>query len=130
MSRADLHDDMSQCADVSSTVPALYQPLQVRDPGCPIGAGNGATITPPGQPGHGTTASLRRQPVRIVEGRAEGGYTDLFEIICYDCGDHRYLDYSQIPPRLQRIRGPYPMEAALAAYEQHLGLRTLRRPPH
>ena len=64
-----------------------------------------------GQPGHGRTASLRRQPARIVQGRVEGGYTDAFELICCECGDHPYLDYSEISPRLQRIRGPYTMRA-------------------
>ena len=61
------------------------------------------------RPGDGWTAVLRRQPAHIVEGRPEGGYTDLFEIICCDCGDHPYLDYSEVPPELRRIRGPYPM---------------------
>lgn len=51
----------------------------------------------------------------------EGGYTDLFELICPQCGDHPYLDYSEVPYRLQRIRGPYTMKAGLAAYEKHLG---------
>jgi hypothetical protein len=74
-----------------------------------------------GQPGHGRTASLRRQPARIVEGRMEGGYTDAFELICCECGDHPYVDYRDIPYRLQQIRGPYPMEAGLRAYEEHLG---------
>jgi hypothetical protein len=74
------------------------------------------------QPGRGWTAVLRRRPARIVEGRPEGGYTDTFEIVCCDCGDHPYLDYSEVSPELQRIRGPYSMEAAVAAYEQHLGL--------
>jgi hypothetical protein len=75
------------------------------------------------------TASIRRQPVRIVEGRKEGGYRDAFEVVCCDCGDHPYWDYSEISPPLQRIRGPYTtMAAALAAYEQHLGLTTSRRP--
>jgi len=74
-----------------------------------------------GQPGHGRTASLRRQPVRIVEGRMKGGYTDVFELICGECGDHPYLDYREIPPRLQLIRGPYPLEAGLRAYAEHLG---------
>jgi|SRR5450631_782454 hypothetical protein len=78
-------------------------------------------LSPAGQPGHGRTASLRRQPTRIVEGRMEGGYTDAFELICCECGDHPYVDYRDIPPRLQRIRGPYPMEAGLRAYEEHLG---------
>ena len=48
-----------------------------------------------GQSGHGSTAVLRRQPVRIVDGRFEGGYTDGYEIICPDCGDHPNLDYSR-----------------------------------
>jgi hypothetical protein len=74
-----------------------------------------------GQPGHGRTASLRRQPARIVAGRMEGGYTDAFELICGECGDHPYVDYRDIPPRLQRLRGPYSLEAGLRAYEEHLG---------
>ena len=82
------------------------------------------TLPPAGQPGHGGTASLRRQPACIVQSWAEGGYTDAFELICCECGDHPYLDYSEIPPRLQRIRGPYTMRAGLAAYEKHLGLTT------
>ena len=40
------------------------------------------------QPALGWTVVLRRQPVRIVEARPEGGYTDVFELICSDCGDH------------------------------------------
>jgi hypothetical protein len=84
----------------------------------------GLTALPPaGQPGHGGTATLRRRPARIVQG-VERGYTDAFELICRECGDHPYLDYSEIPPRLQRIRGPYTMRAGLAAYEKHLGLTT------
>ena len=41
------------------------------------------------------TATLRRQPVRMVRGRAEGGYTDEFEIVCCDC---RAL--AMVPPGL------------------------------
>jgi hypothetical protein len=51
-----------------------------------------------------------------------GGYTDEFEVICCDCGDRPYWDYSEIPFQLQRIRGPYALDAGIAAYEQHLGL--------
>jgi hypothetical protein len=82
------------------------------------------TLPPTGQPGHGGTASLRRRPARIVEGGAEGGYTDAFELICCECGDHPYLDYREVTPRLQRLRGPYTMRAGIAAYEKHLGLTT------
>jgi hypothetical protein len=75
-----------------------------------------------GQPGHGRTASLRRQPARIVAGRLEGGYTGAFELICPGCGDHPYLDYSEVTPQLQRLRGPRTLQAGLAAYDEHLGL--------
>ena len=79
------------------------------------------TLPPAGQDGHGRTAFVRRQPGRIVDGRFNGGYTDLFELICPGCGDHPYLDYSDAPPRLQWLRGPRPLEAALAAYHEHIG---------
>jgi hypothetical protein len=65
---------------------------------------------------------LRRQPVRIVEGRIEGGYTSVVEIVCSDCGDNPHLDYCEISPRLQRLRGPYPLHEGLAAYEAHLAM--------
>lgn len=82
-----------------------------------------ARLTPPaGQPGHGEIAILRRQPARMVEGRMEGGYTSVFELICCDCGDHPYLDYTEVSAQLQRLRGPRTLEAGLAAYEKHLGL--------
>jgi hypothetical protein len=79
------------------------------------------TFPLPGRPGHGRTAFVRRQPVRIVDGRAEGGYTGVFEFICPSCGDNPYVDYSEIPPRLQRLRGPHVLQAALEAYDEHLG---------
>src|SRR5437667_403049 len=56
------------------------------------------TLPPAGQPGHGGTASLRRRPARIVAGRADDGYTDAFELICCECGDHPYLDYCAVSP--------------------------------
>jgi hypothetical protein len=43
----------------------------------------------------------------------EGGYTDVFELICGQCGDHPYLNYSEVPPCLQWIRGPYMLGQAL-----------------
>jgi len=66
------------------------------------------------QPGHGWTTVLRRQP--------EGGYTSVFEIICCDCGDDADPDYSEVSPGLQRVRGPYPIAAVVAADERHVGL--------
>ena len=95
-----------------------------RDPWLRLPAEADVTSPLAGQPGHGRTAYLRRQPARIVDGQMEGGYTAVFELIYGQCGDHPYLDYSQIPPRLQQIRGPYTLEAGLAAYENHLGLET------
>jgi len=62
---------------------------------------------------------LRRRPARLVGGRAEGGWTDEFEIVCRECGDDPDLDYRQASPELQRIRGPYPMAAGVAAFERH-----------
>ena len=84
-------------------------------------------ITSPlaGEPGHGWTAVLRRQRVLIADGRAERGYTGAFELLCCECGDNPYLDYSQVSPRLQQVRGPYTMAAGLAAHERHLGLATV-----
>jgi hypothetical protein len=72
------------------------------------------------QPRRGWTTVLRRQPARIVDGQPEGGYTNAFEIICCDCGDHPDLDYSEVSPGLQRIRGPYPIADGVAAYEKHV----------
>ena len=73
-------------------------------------------------PENGWTVVLRRQPVRLVEGQPEGGYTDVYEIVCCDCGDDPDLDYRDVSPRLQLVRGPYPIAAGVAAYEQHLRL--------
>ena len=80
-------------------------------------------MTADDQPGDGWTVVLRRQPARIVQGWPEGGYKDLFEIICCDCGDHPDLDYSEVSPVLQRVRGPYPIADGITAYVMHLRLR-------
>ena len=72
------------------------------------------------QPGRGWTVVLRRQPNRIVEGRPEGGYTDAYELVCCDCGDDPDLDYRGVSPKLQQIRGPYPIAAGIAAYQEHV----------
>jgi len=63
---------------------------------------------------------LRRQPAAIIDGRPEGGYNGAFEIICRDCGDDPGLEYRQISPRLQLVRGPYALAVGVAAYEEHI----------
>ena len=45
----------------------------------------------------------------------------MYELVCPGCGDHPDLDYSEISPRLQWLRGPYMLEAALAAFPQAPG---------
>lgn len=84
-------------------------------------AGSAVTLPPPGQPGHGGTARLRRQRGRLVDGRVEGGYTDVFEVICPSCGDHPDLDYSEVPSWLQSLRGPHAIQEGVAAYLEHIG---------
>jgi len=74
------------------------------------------------QRGDGWTVVLRRQPARIADGRAEGPYTDVFEIICCECGDDPGLEYAEVSPKLQLIRGPYPIADGIAAYETHLSV--------
>ena len=51
-----------------------------------------------------------------------GGYTDAYELICPSCGDNPYLDFVDVPAQLQRLRGSYVLAAAVAVYEEHLGL--------
>ena len=117
----------SQTSDITtgtrSAVPsgAVAAPHHRRDPWLRIERDDPVTLPLAGQPGHGRTAFVRNQPVRIVDGCVEGGYTGLFELVCPGCGDHPYLDYSQVPPRLQWLRGPRRLEAALAAYHKHMG---------
>ena len=122
MSDSDLDAATSNQPAARSEVAPGSQP-GARDPLPRVHTEGDVTSPFAGQPGHGRTASLRRQPVRIVDGRVEGGHTNTFELICPACGDHPDLDYSQVSPRLQWLRGPRTLQAALAAYEKHLGLR-------
>jgi hypothetical protein len=55
-----------------------------------------------------------------VEGQPEGGYTDVFELICCDCGDDPDLDYCEVPAELQWVRGPCPIADGVAAYKRHI----------
>jgi hypothetical protein len=82
-------------------------------------AGRAELVDQDGQVGR---SFLRRQPVHIVAGRIEGGYTGAFEVICCDCADSPDLDYSASSPRLQRLRGPYPLLGGFTAYKAHLAM--------
>jgi hypothetical protein len=53
-------------------------------------------------------------------GNRESGVPVPRDVICGDCGDDPYLDYSGVPARFQRLRGPYPLREGAAAYQQHL----------
>jgi hypothetical protein len=116
--------------DGLGVIPAARRGPDPPDPWLRIDDHEASGLPAAGQPGHGRTASLRRQPARIVAGRMEGGYTDVFELICGQCGDHPYVDYRDISPRLQRLRGPYSMQAGLKAYEEHLGQASCQRGPN
>jgi len=78
-----------------------------------------AGLSADGQLGPGWTLVLRRQPIRIVDGEPQGGYADVYELICCYCHDDPDLDYRHVSPELQGIRGPYPIVAGIAAYEKH-----------
>ena len=52
----------------------------------------------------------------------EGGYTSAYELICRLQTEHPHLDWVDVPPQLQQLRGPYLLQAGLTAYEEHLGL--------
>ena len=121
MSSPQTSDTDTRSAVDTGAVPSPL-PCSPRDSWLRIGAQVFLRFPLPGQPGHGKTAFVRRRPVRIVDGRMEGGYTDAYELICPSCGDNPYLDFGDVPAQLQRLRGSYVLAAAVAAYEEHLGL--------
>ena len=60
------------------------------------------------QPTLGWTVVLRRQPVRIVKGQPEGGYTDAYELICSECGDHPDQDRAMAHRQRRKYIRPRP----------------------
>jgi len=70
--------------------------------------------------GYGWTMVLRRQSAAASDGGAARGYLDAFELICCECGDDPDRAYPEVSSALQRIRGPYPIAAGIAAYEKHV----------
>jgi len=111
----------SRPATPPSAVPALRHPDDAGDSPLRTAAGSVVTLPPPGQPGHGRTARLRRQPFRLMDGGVEDGYADAFEVICPSCGDNPDVDHSEVPPWLQHLRGPHPLKEGLAVYLEHIG---------
>ena len=57
-----------------------------------------------------------------MDGHVHTGCNGVYELICPNCGDHPDLDYLEVAPRLQRLRGPRTLEEGLAAYHKHLGI--------
>ncbi len=68
------------------------------------------------------TVILRRQSGSSVDVQPQAGDTELYELVCIHCGDDSRVTYRDAAPALQRVRGPYPLAAAVATYEQHVGL--------
>ena len=64
--------------------------------------------------------ALWRQQAPTAEDQPTDCYTNTFEIICRDCGDDPSRDYHNVPARLQRIRGPYEIDAGLTVYQEHI----------
>ena len=59
----------------------------------------------------------------MVDGHPEGGYTDIWEIICPDCGDDGKRSYAELPPELRQVRGQHAdARAAERALMKHMGL--------
>jgi hypothetical protein len=116
MSSADLRGITgNRPDDRASSGPVMRGPLDPRP-----GVDDAMPLAPVDQSGETARSFLRRQPVRIVEGRIEGGYSSAFEVVCCNCGDNPYLDYSEVSARLQRLRGPYTLREGLTAYKAHL----------
>ena len=88
---------------------------------CSGANGVGGSMNDQRQPGNGWTLVLRRQPLRIVDCRPEGGYNDDYELVCCECGDDPDLDYREVSTNLQRIRGALPGRGGRAQ-----GIRTAR----
>jgi hypothetical protein len=63
------------------------------------------------------TASSTNLERRI--GPPQGGSTGAFAVICCGCGDDPALDYRDVPPELQQIRGPRPIAVGVAACDAH-----------
>jgi hypothetical protein len=66
---------------------------------------------------HNPAISLRR--VAAGNGTSRGG---TYVLLCSVCGDHPGRDHQKLPAKLQQIRGPYMLSAAITAFLEHDGL--------
>jgi hypothetical protein len=119
MSRPGNSDTATGTGSAARTVavPAARTPDR-GDPRPRAGSDGVGALPLAGQPGHGGTAFLR-----ILQARGADGHDgSMYELICPECGDRAELDYSEVVPRLQWLRGPRPIAQGLAAYHKHLGI--------
>ena len=65
------------------------------------------------------TLCLRKRPASAFGGRPDDGRPELYELVCRECGDDPQCSYSEVSAELQRVRGPYPLEAAIDAFVAH-----------
>jgi hypothetical protein len=55
----------------------------------------------------------------VFDGRPDDGRPEMYELVCRDCGDDPQRSYSEVSAELQKVRGPYPLEAAIEAFVAH-----------
>lgn len=101
---------------------SVPRPQNRADPRLRPGSDVASAVPLAGQPGHGSGAVLRLQLAYIVDGQIQGGDNDVYELVCPGCGDDPDLEYFEVPPRLQRLRGPRTLEEGVVAYGRHLGI--------
>jgi hypothetical protein len=58
------------------------------------------------------------RPAPAEPGNSSSG-SGTYEIICRICGDDPGWDHQEVSPELQQIRGPYTLNAAVAAFVEH-----------
>jgi DNA recombination-mediator protein A len=110
---------------------AFCDPARLPRPGCGCGARRGPRPAGPARLVAAIeavlverkSASLRRQHVRLVEGRAEGGHAGAFEVICCDCGIIG-IWITRSSAAAAAAPGPYTLDPGVEAYGHHIGLIT------
>ena len=65
------------------------------------------------------TLCLRKRPASVFDGRPDDGRPGVYELVCRDCGDDLRRGYGEVSAELQKVRGPYSLEAAIEAFVAH-----------